>query len=170
MYITYTRAWALRVILMQCSTSKNSFQLPQPSGRRTKYSCCWLALILLPILLVPLWACNVLGLMCVPGKPPMRISRASQTHATARLHSEGRAMFLDRSSRSKAHRSGRVRTRLAKFKADLRRLLSTHPECATRNIVDNEQSHTSNLIHVLRLSLDPAKSSRTASCRTRWIY
>ena len=30
--------------------------------------------------------------------------------------------------------------------------------------------HTSNLIHVLRLSLDPAKSSRTASCRTRWIY
>jgi hypothetical protein len=27
--------------------------------------------------------------------------------------------------------------------------------------------HTSNLIHVLRLTLDPAKSSRTASCRTR---
>ena len=27
--------------------------------------------------------------------------------------------------------------------------------------------HTSNLIHVLRLSLDPAKGSRTASCRTR---
>ena len=27
--------------------------------------------------------------------------------------------------------------------------------------------HTSNLIHVLRLPLDPAKSSRTASCRTR---
>ena len=38
--------------------------------------------------------------------------------------------------------------------------------CTSKSLLSIGRS----LIHVLRLSLDPAKGSRTASWRTRWIY